>query len=272
MGTCLDWKATDAADVQVVECKQPHLFESVGTVTASNFGPDAAFPSADAWRVVVSERCTPLVTEFLGGRYDPYGRFAVGALKPSEPGWRSGDRTLHCGLQVLARSGALYRTQGTAVGQDQSDIHAPGTCLGIDGVDVGDAVDCSLPHAVEVVGVLDLAASFPGPVYPEEAKQDEVGGPACAKLAEQYAGGPTVVADKKLTIFWDTVAPESWAAGTRKVDCKLGALLPDRSGFAPVTGSVRGAVTIGNTPAPKVSVTDTPGAPASSQPSSTPGG
>jgi len=39
-------------------------------------------------------------------------------------------------------------------------------------------------------------------------------------------------------------------------------LLPDRSGFAPVTGSVKGAVTVGNQPAAPDS--STPGAPASS--------
>jgi hypothetical protein len=34
------------------------------------------------------------------------------------------------------------------------------------------------------------------------------------------------------------------------VDCRLGAFLPDRSGFAPVTGSVKGPVQIGKQPAP----------------------
>jgi hypothetical protein len=34
------------------------------------------------------------------------------------------------------------------------------------------------------------------------------------------------------------------------VDCRLGAFLPDRSGFAPVTGSVKGPVQIGKEPAP----------------------
>ncbi len=41
----------------------------------------------------------------------------------------------------------------------------------------------------------------------------------------------------------------SWNAGSRKVNCNLAALLPDRSGFAPVTGSVLdGNVTVGTTP------------------------
>ena len=49
-----------------------------------------------------------------------------------------------------------------------------------------------------------------------------------------------MIAAKKLTVYWDNLTEESWNAGTRKVNCNLAALLPDRSGFAPVTGSVQG--------------------------------
>ena len=271
VGRCLDWAADDGADVHTVDCAQPHLFESVGPLSLGGlFGPAAAFPSESAWLSMVKEKCTPLASTFLDGRYDPFGRFIVGALKPSQPGWRNGDRALHCGLQVVARSGELYRVNGGARDQDQADVHQPGTCLGIDGVDVGDPVDCSQPHAVEVVGVLDLAGPFPEADYPDENKQDEAAGPACTKLAEDYAGGPNVVAEKKLTVYWDSLRQESWRAGTRRVDCKLGALLPDKSGFAPVTGGVRGAVSIGDTPAPPAPATASPGAPAKSPPPTVP--
>lgn len=262
-GACLNWTSPDGADVATVDCAQPHLFEAVGQVSLNTaFGPAAAFPAEEAWLSIVREKCTPLASTFLEDRYDPLGRYSVGALKPSQPGWRNGDRTLHCGLQVVAQSGELYRTMGAARGQDQADVHEPGTCLAIDGVDVGDPVDCAQPHAVEVVGVVDLAGPFPEADYPDEAKQDAVAEPACAQLAADYSGGPTVVADKKLTVYWDTLSLESWKAGTRKVDCKLGALLPDKTGFAPVTGSVRGVVEVGTTPAPPTSPTAVPGAPA----------
>lgn len=262
-GSCLDWAADDGADVHQVDCTQPHLFESVGALSLGElFGPAAAFPSETAWQAMVKEKCTPLAAAFLEDRFDPFGRFTVGALKPSQQGWRNGDRSLHCGLQVVARSGELYRVAGGARGQDQATVHQPGTCLGVDGTDVGDPVDCAQPHAVEVVGLFDLAGPFPGPDYPDENKQDEAAGPACTKLAEEYAGGPDVVAEKKLTVYWDSLRPESWRAGTRRVDCKLGALLPDKSGFAPVTGGVRGPVTIGDKPAPPAPTTAVPGAPA----------
>lgn len=266
-GACLDWTAPDGADVRIVDCAQPHLFEGSGSLSLTTaFGPAAAFPAEAAWVALVQEKCTPLAVQYLGGGFDPFGRFTVGALKPSQPGWRNGDRVLRCGLQVVARSGELYRVRGAASGQDQADVHPPGTCLGINGVDVADPVSCDQPHAIEVVGVVDLAVAFPPGEYPAEAKQDEAAGPECTRLAAEYAGGPTVVAEKKLTVYWDTLRMESWAAGTRKIDCKLGALLPDKSGFAPVTGGVRGVVTIAQTPALSVPPTATPGAPAPDPP------
>ena len=59
-----------------------------------------------------------------------------------------------------------------------------------------------------------------------------------SKIASSYAGGDNVIGEKKLTVYWDNLTEESWTAGTRRVNCNLAALLPDRSGFAPVTGSV----------------------------------
>jgi hypothetical protein len=267
VSSCLDWTADNGSDVRLVDCAQPHLFQSVGADDlGKTFGPAAAFPSEQAWLPMVKEGCTPLAMTFLDGRYDPEGRFTVGALKPSQQGWRSGDRALHCGLQVVSRAGELYRVQGDVRKQEQADVHASGTCLGIDGIDVGDPVDCAQPHAVEVVGVVDLSVPFPQPDYPDEAKQDEAAGAACNKLAQEYAGAPGVVAAKKLFVYWDTLRLDSWRAGTRRVDCKLGALLPDKSGFAPVSGGVRGEVTIGDQPAPPAPKTATPGAPAKIQP------
>ena len=73
--------------------------------------------------------------------------------------------------------------------------------------------------------------------------------PACGKIAGDYAG-KQVVAATKLTLYWDNLSEASWKAGSRKVNCNLAALLPDRSGFAPVLGTVRGGdVKVGTTPA-----------------------
>ena len=257
-GSCLTWTRGDASDAERVSCEEPHLFEVTGVVDlAPEFGRTAAFPVDETWRTLVAERCTPLSTQFLGGRFDPFGRLSVGAIKPSEGSWRSGDRALRCGLQAVGRSGVLYPSTGSAATQDQSNIHAPGTCLGLDGVGVGDPVDCAQPHAVEVVGVVDLGPGFPGG-YPDEVAQDRLLSDECNRLAAEYAGGPQVVGEKRLIVFSETMRPESWEAGSRRVDCRLGAFLPDRSGFAPVTGSVRGEVQIGAEPAPPLEMTQGP--------------
>ncbi|HKQ41766.1 MAG TPA: hypothetical protein VJT79_04730, partial [Pseudonocardia sp.] len=64
-----------------------------------------------------------------------------------------------------------------------------------------------------------------------------------------YAGKPNTQL-AKVTLYWDNLSEASWGAGSRKVNCNLAQLLPDRSGFAPVTGSVLGGnVTVGTTPA-----------------------
>ena len=168
--------------------------------------------------------------------------------------WADGDRELRCGLQSASRTGAMYPTVGRVADSDQSAVQEPGTCLAIDGRTVGDPVACVGPHAVETVGILDLSSRFPGP-FPQVADQDEFLQPECAKIANSYAGGENVISAKKLTVYWDNVTEESWNAGTRKINCNLAALLPDRSGFAPVTGSVTGDVVVGDSVAPPASTT-----------------
>lgn len=255
-GTCLMWSRPDAADTEVVDCAQPHLFEQAGSVTLA---ADMALPDDRQWRQLVNERCTPVVVDYLGGKFDPDGRFRVGALKPSPAKWADGDRELRCGLQSASRSGALLPLTGRAAESDQAAVHEPGTCLAIDGRTIGDPVDCSGPHAVETVGIVELSKKFPD-AYPPVADQDAYLQPECAKIANEYAGSAEAISDKGLTVYWDNITEESWNAGTRKVNCNLAALLPDRSGFAPVTGPVRGDVIVGDKPAPPAS--STPGAPA----------
>ncbi|HET9255598.1 MAG TPA: septum formation family protein [Pseudonocardiaceae bacterium] len=248
--TCLSWQKQDATDARTVGCEEPHIFEVTGTLELTDFGTRQPFPDPAHWQQLVAQRCTERTTQALDNRFDPFGRFTVGAIKPSEAGWLRGDRMLRCGVQTTGRSGILFPTTGAVLTQDQADVHRPGTCLGNDGKAVGDPVDCAKPHAIEVVGVADLKGT-PGQAYPDEATQDKTLSTECARLAKDYAGGPAVAANKGLTLFWQTLRPESWQAGSTRVDCRLGAFLPDHSGFAPVTGSVRGPVQIGKQPAPE---------------------
>jgi Septum formation len=257
-GTCLTWTRADASDTRVVDCGQTHLFEQAGAVQLSD---QKELPDDSRWRQLVRERCDPVVRAYLGGRFDPDGRYRIGALKPSPAKWAQGDRELRCGLQSASRSGALYPMSGKAVEQDQSAVHDPGTCLAIDGRTIGDPVDCAGAHAVEAVGVVDLGKKFDDG-FPAVDAQDEYLQTECTKIATTYAGGGDVITEKKLTVYWDNLTEDSWKAGTRRVNCNLAALLPDRSGFAPVTGSVRGPVTVGDTPAPPATNTPEPGVPA----------
>ena len=257
-GTCLNWTRADASDTRAVDCTQAHLFEQAGTVLLAD---QKDLPDDGRWRQLVRERCDPVVKQYLSGRFDPDGRFRIGALKPSPTKWAQGDRELRCGLQSASRSGALYPMAGKAVEQDQAAVHAPGTCLGIDGRTIGDPVDCTGPHAVEAVGVVDLGKKFDDD-FPAVDAQDDFLQTECTKIATGYAGGEDVIGDKKLTVYWDNLTEDSWKAGTRRVNCNLAALLPDRSGFAPVVGTVRGAVTVGDAPAPPSTNNPEPGVPA----------
>jgi len=54
-------------------------------------------------------------------------------------------------------------------------------------------------------------------------------------------GSPDAASTKGLTVFWDNVAPESWAAGSHRVNCKVGKQLPGGGGFAAMTGTARTA-------------------------------
>jgi hypothetical protein len=267
-GTCLNWTRPDAADAAVVDCKQTHLFEQAGAVALVD---QPTLPDDQQWRQLVKQRCDPLVDDYLKGKLDPDGKFRIGALKPSAAKWSEGDRELRCGLQRSSQSGALYPMSGTVADSDQSDIQQPGTCLAIDGRGVGDPTACSGSHAVETVGIVDLSQKFNGP-FPAVADQDAYLQPTCAKIASDYAGGDKVIADKKLTVYWDNITGDSWKVGSRKVNCNLAALLPDRSGFAPVTGSVKGAVAVGDQPAPPATDTVSPGSPVPATTSSPPDG
>jgi len=249
VNTCLIWQRQDATDAKTVSCTEPHLFEVTGTLELQDFGDREPFPDPARWQELVVQRCTERTTQALADRFDPFGRYTVGAIKPSEAGWQRGDRTLRCGVQSAGRTGKLFPTTGNVLTQDQSDVHPPGTCLENDGKAVGDPVDCAGPHAIETVGVVDLKAAFPKD-YPDDAAQDKLLNTECTRLAKDFSGGPSVVANKGLTLFWQTLRAESWRAGSTRVDCRLGAFLPDRSGFAPVTGSVKGRVQIGKEPAP----------------------
>lgn len=270
-GTCLTWTDPDAADVAQVSCSKPHLFEvaavvTVGSRPTATVDPDAAEPPTTADLATLRTTvCSPAVHAYLSGRYDPYGRYAIGLINPGASAWKAGDRTVRCGLQSVGRSGTLFPTTGTVASSDSSDVVPVGTCRGIDGTQPSDPVDCAQPHSSEAVAVVDLSTKF-GRTYPTDAKQDTYLEDTCAKAATTFSATGSA---KALTVFWDELRPESWAAGSYRVNCSLGHQLAG-GGFAPVTGDARGQVAVGTSAAPPATTTRPAPATSSVAPTGTP--
>lgn len=238
VSSCLDWSQPDAADMHIVDCAEPHLFEITGKVDLSAiYGSSAALPDAQQWQNIAKERCTQPVTDYLGGKLDPQGRYGVGALKPNTEQWDGGDRTLRCGVQGSGASGRPLSSTGSAKDADQSAIYPIGTCLAIVNKSVGDPVPCTSEHSYEIVGHVDLRQKF-GQNYPNEQDQNNALLDACTAAAASYDGGKDL-GSLSLKLAWDTRTQQSWDAGSSTVDCKVGAPLPDGSGLQSVTGSLK---------------------------------
>jgi Septum formation len=239
-GTCLDWPNDAPQNMRRVPCKDPHTFEVTRNVEIRGDYPSSAPPPNDAgWQQIVTEKCTEVGAKYLGGQLDPYGKYTVGALKPTAQQWREGDRKLRCGLQRVTPSGQrLLSTTGTAAKQDQSNVHDPGTCFAlVNKKEVGDPIDCAKQHSYEVVGNVDLLTAFPGGQYPSEDQQREKTVDLCPPVASKYTGN-TDLAALNLSLYSDTLKQESWTAGSHKVNCKVGALEQDGT-LRPVRGSVK---------------------------------
>jgi hypothetical protein len=238
-GTCLDWPNDAPQNMRRVPCAELHTFEVTRNVEiGKDYPASAPPPNEQGWQQIVTERCTEEGAKYLGGTLDPFGKYTVGALKPTADQWREGDRKLRCGLQRVTPSGQrLLSTTGTAAKQDQSNVHEPGTCFAlVNKQEVGDPVDCAKAHSYEVVGNVDLSTVFPAE-YPTEDLQREKTVDLCPPVAAEYTGNKDLAA-LGLSLYSDTLKPESWAANSRKVNCKVGALEPDGT-LRPVLGSVR---------------------------------
>jgi hypothetical protein len=240
-GSCLAWDKVDAGDARVVPCAQAHRFEVTEVVDITDRYPKGA-PSPDLvlWRQIAQERCTEGAKEYLGKPLDPFGKLSVNMLRPDEDQWAAGDRQLRCGLQWAGPGGGLQKMTGPAKDQEQSNVWEPGTCLALNGKTVGDPIDCSRPHSYEIVATLDLKSEFKKSAYPSTDDQKTWLDTECSKAIGEYATNPDLAA-QKLILTWDLREKQSWEAKSTLVNCKIAALLPDGSGLAPVTGSLKKA-------------------------------
>ncbi|MDT5192080.1 MAG: hypothetical protein QOI28_4331 [Mycobacterium sp.] len=223
-GTCLSWPPDQPDKPSFVQCTADHMFEVAKPVAMNNFG----------------EPCQLAARQYLGDRYDPASRFTIGVIWPGDAvGTPASERNLLCGLQLLGPGGRPVPFTGKIAEIDQSRVWPVGTCLGIDETTHGSTdvpVDCSSSHALEVTGAVNLAERFPG-AFPAEPEQQAFLAESCTRAADAYLAPKTPQA-RGLASNYDTVSPESWAAGSRQVSCTVG----DRreNGWAPLAGSVRG--------------------------------
>lgn len=250
-GDCLTWSAIDASDLAKVDCGQTHLFEVVQDIDLSVFpgaewGPGSRFPSVLRFTELRDQFCAPAAMDYLGGRFDPHGKFSVGLINPGEAGWGAGERTLRCGLQFSSTTGNLLPIGGRVADQDQSRAWEVGTCIGINNGVPADPVECSQPHAFEAVAIVDLSGQFPGGV-PSADEQDKFLEATCTESTNAYLGDPNALRNKTLTLFWDNLDFDSWLAGSRKVNCSVGKQV-DGGGFASITSSAQGDILIDGQP------------------------
>jgi Septum formation len=239
VGDCLTWTRPDASDLTQVDCSASHVFEVTGSANVTaQFPAGAPLPSTTAFQQAAKSGCTAGATAYLG-KLDPNGKYVVSALKPNSQQWAAGDRTLRCGLQSSTPTGQLLATTGTAKGQDQSAVYPVGTCLALVGKVPGGPVACSTLHSYEIVGLVDLKQRFPGTDYPAQAAQQTALGALCVPAANTYTHNANLP-KYGLTLTWSTIGQDSWAAGSRKVDCEVGTPLPDGTGLEGVANSVKG--------------------------------
>ena len=233
-GDCLTWPPGAPERATQVDCTDEHLFE----VADSEATQISSAPGDPAAEVARQKTCAQAVARYLGPRYDPGGRFVVGDV------WTPG-RVL-CGLQLPSDGIASVGFKGRVGDQDQSSVWPAGTCLGIrDSQTTEVAVDCALPHALEITGTVDLSTVF-DQAAPSIAAQDAVVHDACGAATSAYLSPATLDATS-LALRYQPIDPAGWAAGSRRIACRIGSPKPD-GGWATLVGGAKTGVVVDGQP------------------------
>ncbi|MFG1934700.1 septum formation family protein [Mycobacterium sp. NPDC048908] len=227
-GDCLSWPPGEPKRAVRVNCSDEHLFEVVESQALPTDSGDSAAETRQ------QQACVQAVEHNLGSRYDPHGRFVVGAVRTSDE--------LMCGLQLPSNGVASVPFSGRVIDQDQSSVWPTSTCLGIrDGDTTNVAVECGLPHALEITGTVDLSPIF-GQLAPSIAAQDPVVRDACIAATSAYLG-PVPLETTGLSVRYQPIDATGWAAGSRKIACGIG--VPKAGGgWATLVRSARDGVVI----------------------------
>lgn len=253
-GDCLNWPDRTPDAAEIVGCTDDHRFEvaesvDMRTFPGSEYGPDAAPPSAARIQQISQEQCSAAVKRYLGPRFDPNSRFTVSMLWSGDKAWRmSGERRMLCGLQLPGPNNQQLAFKGKVADVDQSKVWAAGTCLGIDPstnqpTDI--PVDCAAPHAMEVTGAVNLAEKFPAQL-PPEPDQDGFIKDACTRMTDAYLA-PVQLRSTTLTLIYSTISLPSWSAGSHQVSCSIGATLGN-GGWSTLLNTAKGPLMINGQP------------------------
>jgi predicted heme/steroid binding protein len=262
-GDCLTWPDHAPDAVKIVDCKDDHRFEvaeslDLSTFPGSEYGPDAAPPSAARIKQISQEQCQNAAHQYLGPRFDPNGKFTVSLVWAGDKAWKqTGQRKMLCGLQLPGPENQQLMYKGRVADVDQSKVWPAGTCIGIDPAtnQPTDApVDCSAPHAMEVTGAVNLAEKFPDALPPDQ-QQDAFIKDACTKSTDAYLA-PNQLRNTTLTLIYSTPSPPSWAAGSHQVSCSIGSSLGN-GGWSTLVNSAKGPLMInGQSPVPPPAIPD----------------
>lgn len=242
-GSCLTWQVAEDGTISSFEqadCAAPHRFEvslreDLGTYPTSEFGPDAPMPNQTRQAQLREELCGAGTVRYLGGKYDPNGRYSIAPILPPASAWADGDRTMLCGLQETDRAGEPVLTTGKVADQDQARLFDPGQCLAVDSANSLSPTDCGQPHQMEVTAQVDLAPVFADHT-PSVEEQDGYLGNVCTTAAQEYLGGEENLYRIALQPFWTTQKPAAWDGGSRSVNCALVFSRPEGT-FAQLVGS-----------------------------------
>jgi len=253
-GNCLNWPDRTPDAAEIVDCKDEHRFEvaesvDMRTFPGSEYGPDAAPPSAARIQQISQEQCSAAVKRYLGARFDPNSRFTISMLWSGDKAWRqSGERRMLCGLQLPGANNQQLAFEGKVADVDQSKVWAAGTCLGIDPTtnqptDI--PVDCAAPHAMEVTGAVNLAEKYPAGL-PPEPEQDTFIKDTCTQMTDAYLA-PVQLRSTTLTLIYSTISLPSWSAGSHQVSCSIGATLGN-GGWSTLLNTAKGPLLINGQP------------------------
>lgn len=245
VGACLTWDIAEDGTVsnfQQASCDGEHRFEisareNLAAYPSSEFGRNASMPDLTRQAQLREELCQTPTLRYLGGRFDPVGRYSIAPILPPAEAWEAGDRTMLCGIQSTDASGVPMLTTGAAAEQDQAVVAQPGQCVYVDDSRSLRTVDCAENHQLETTAIVDLAPVFPEGT-PSIEDQDRHLQDACTQAAIDYLGGEENLYRSTLQPYWGTLGQASWIGGSRSVNCSLFHATPE-GGFSNLNGTAR---------------------------------